>query len=503
MPEWNQGYVTDVNYVKNVFSELSPASINYCLTLSNQPAADLTKPFTYAELGAGFGLSVASWAAQYPQGRFFSVDFNPSQTAWAQKLADAAGLDNLTVYERSFGQMLSEDLPPLDYIVLHGIYSWVTPEVRADIRNFIAKFLKPGGVVYLGYNAQPGWSAVGPLRNLILEQAAASGERNPIQALGRGLALLKDLEAAGALYFKASGQAKQWLENWGRANPQYVVGELLNREHRAFYFSEILADLAEAKTTFVGSLEVANYLEPIITPKDFLTRLEQAGPNLALRETMKDLLYNTTFRRDLFMKGTQPADRQRSEGLLRQTRLVLCGAQEKLPEKVVLKGADITLKPEIYEAVLNILAEGPVSIGDLESRANLTLPQAAQAATVLLALNLVQPVAPAPVSSERVAKFNLALDDLLGSEVFSAILSVNGAWQACGLMERLFFLSLMKGQDPKTFIRDALAARGWKMRHNDQEVTDPQQLEQLIEEQVNKSNEKLHPIFTRLGLPRA
>ncbi len=319
MPEWNQGYVTDVNYTKNAFNEFSPANINFALTLSGQPAPDLEKPFTYAELGAGFGLSISAWAAQYPGGDFHSIDFNPAQSAWLTKLRDGADLKNLTIHERSFGQMLGEDLPKFDYVVIHGILSWIKEDVRKDIRNFLVKFLKPGGVVYVGYNAQPGWSTVGPLRQIILEGAKSTGEKNPLVALTQGLNFLKELREAGALYFKAVGNAGNWLDNWLKADRKYLVGELLNDEHRAFYFSEMLAEMEEAKTSYIGSLELANYLEPLITPPDFIKRLDQVGGSLSLRETVKDMLYNNTFRYDLFIKGPRPLPRAKAEKALNKS----------------------------------------------------------------------------------------------------------------------------------------------------------------------------------------
>ena len=500
MAELKPDYTAELNPPKNIFNELSPAFINLCLALTSQSTPDLGQHFTYAELGAGYGLSIAAWAAQYPAGTFFSLNPRPGQVAWAQKLADNAGLDNLKIKERSYRQLMDEELPQMDYIVIHGGYSLAGAEERADIRAFAAKFLKPGGALYLGYSAQPGWSLIEPMRRLLLEGTAATGEANPQVALGRGLNFLKELEEAGALYFKAAAGAGPILETWRKSDLGFLAGDIMNPAHRAFYFSELLAELADTKTAYVGSLDLTNYLEAVITPQDFLTRLSQVSGSLPMRETAKDLLYNTASRRDLFVKGPQALERSKAENALKKMRLVLAGTKGALPEKVILKGVEVSLKAEIYQPVIDLLETGPVSLEEIMAKTSLTLPLAAQAATVLMALNLAMPVAPGEVPAERIKRFNTALDGLLGSETFNAILAVNGAWQPCGLFERLYFLSLIQGREPEDFIKETLSERKWIMRQEGQEVADPAKVSELITEQVKNVAENLPAILKRLGL---
>ena len=500
MAELKSDYTAELNPPKSIFNELSPAYINFCLSLASQPAPELDKPFTYAELGAGYGLSVAAWAAQYPAGSFFSLSPRPGQVAWAQKLADEAGLGNLKIMDRSPSQMPDEDLPPLDYIVIHGAYSLAGPEERADLRAFISKFLKPGGALYLGYSAQPGWTILEPMRHLIMEGAAATGEANPQVALGRGLNFLKELEEAGALYFKAAAGAGPVLEAWRKNDLGYLAADILNPGHQAFFFSDLLTEIAETKTTYVGSLDLTNYLEPVITPQDFLTRLGQVSGSLPMRETAKDLLYNTASRRDLFVKGPQALDRARAEAAVGRLRLVLAGTKGTLPEKVMLKGVEVSLKPEVYQPVIDLLEAGPCTVSEIMAKTSLSLPLAAQAATVLLTLNLAMIVSPAGTEAERVKRFNLALDCLLGAETFNSILTANGGWQPCGLFERLYFLAQAEGEAPETFIAETIKARKWIMRQEGEAVSDPEKVAALISEQVKSVAENLPAILQRLGL---
>lgn len=503
MPQWSQGYNTEINYIKSTFSDLSPSAINFSLALSSQPTVNMSKPFTYAELGSGFGLSIAGWAAQYPQGQFFSIDFNPSQTAWTQKLADAAGLNNLKIYEQSFQQILSEDLPLLDFVVMHGVYSWVVPEVRKNIRDFLIKFLKPGGIVYLGYNAQPGWTLTGPLRQIILDGAKATGEQNPMLATVKGLNFLKELEDAGALYFKATGEgASHWLQKWRQSPLDYLVNELFNKEETPFYFSQIIEDMAEAKTSYVGSLDLTNYLEPLITPPEFLKRINQVGNNLALREVTKDFLYNTTFRKDLFVKGAQPLDRAQAEQNLQKMRLIAPGTRFSLPEKVRLRGAEVGLKPEIYNPILDILDQsGPVSVANIMEKTGFGLALTVQAATVILSLGWAQVSPPVLPARERIKAFNIALDETLGSEINNNVLASNGAWVTFGPLERLYMLAVLQGKtSPETFVADTFISRGWQLNKDKQKLNDEEEVRRIILEQCQAFSEKALIIIQRIGL---
>lgn len=497
MPEWDQGYESDVPYTKHAFNFLSPAYVNLALALAGQPAPDLSKPFTYAELGSGFGLSIAAWAAQFPQGEFYSVDFNPTQTAWQLKLKERAGLANLHVFERSFGQMLEESVPPLDFIVVHGIYSWVVPEVRRDIRRFAQKFLKPGGAVYLGYNCQPGWSAAEPLRQIIVEGEKATGEKNRVAALNQGLTFLGELKEAGALFFQSNSRAASWLESWKGFDRAYLVGELSNVEHKPFFFSEMADDMAEAGATYVGSLDLTNYLEDIITPQDFLKRLNQVNGSLALRETVKDLLYDNTFRKDLFVRGPAPLPKAKAEKALGQFRLALSVGERDLGEEVSLKSVKVTLKKDVYAPVMGCLARGPVSVEGLANKAGLSFTQAAQAATVLTALDWAQ-VTPPANQAKRVKAFNAALAEVLGAESYAYVLSPAGAWLPVGQVERLYALALMAGDDPAGHIAAAVAENGWTVNHEGQPVP-AADLPAFLAGQVATMDEKLRPILARLG----
>ena len=153
---WNEGYVAEVNYTYGFYGELSPLKLGFASALKSVQTPNTAQSFNYCELACGRGYSANLLAATYPQAQFYANDFNPSHIIEANALAESAGTRNVHFFDDSFEEFIDRDLPNFDFIVLHGIYSWISPKNRQAIVNFIRKKLKVGGLVYISYNALPG-----------------------------------------------------------------------------------------------------------------------------------------------------------------------------------------------------------------------------------------------------------------------------------------------------------------------------------------------------------
>src|SRR5580700_1215041 len=148
------GYLTDVAYVRQFSKELSPALLRAAAALNGfapPPAEELD----YCDLGCGTGDTTNTLAAAHPRARFVGIDFNGRHVAFARDLADRGGLTNVRFLERDFGDLAGEALPDFDYVAAHGVMSWIAPETRAKVLDFAAARLKPGGILYVTYNALP------------------------------------------------------------------------------------------------------------------------------------------------------------------------------------------------------------------------------------------------------------------------------------------------------------------------------------------------------------
>jgi SAM-dependent methyltransferase len=243
--KWSQGYVTEAIYTDGFYRELSPAWLNYVAALKGCLPIATDRPFTYLELGCGLGRSTAILAGAFPQGRFIGVDFNPAHVALARRHAEDLAIGNVEFLERSFQDLTQEVLPVCDYIVLHGVYTWVNPEARRAIRQIILDRLRPGGLVYVSYNCLPGWSSAAPLRKLMYEAAAENA--GPLAGnVSPALDLMEKLATGKLGYFRANETAGPEVKRFKERGTNYLAHEFLNADWSLFYSVDVAEEMAEA-----------------------------------------------------------------------------------------------------------------------------------------------------------------------------------------------------------------------------------------------------------------
>jgi methyltransferase-like protein/SAM-dependent methyltransferase len=118
------------------------------------------------ELGCCDGSHLVAIAHTLPQAHCWGVDLSATNIAHAQTMVEHLGLTQVTLkamdildIDTNFGQF--------DYIIAHGIYSWVTPAVQQKILQLCQQLLTPDGVAYISYNTQPGWQFRQTLRDMM------------------------------------------------------------------------------------------------------------------------------------------------------------------------------------------------------------------------------------------------------------------------------------------------------------------------------------------------
>ena len=126
------GYITDVAYIPGFYPQMAPVALRHVAALNGVAPPAVAGGFRYLELGCGLGRVISTLAAANPGGEFIGVDVNPEHTAAAAAEIAAAGLGNARVLTADLGS-LAADLGEFEFIALHGVFSWVGPEVRERI----------------------------------------------------------------------------------------------------------------------------------------------------------------------------------------------------------------------------------------------------------------------------------------------------------------------------------------------------------------------------------
>src|SRR5262249_48482382 len=295
----SRGYVTDTSYTDQFFRELAPAWLNYVAALNGTRPRPLDDGFVYLELGCGFGTSTVVNAGAYPQGEFHACDIIPAHVDGGRRHAAELGVTNATFHEADFEQLLGRRLPPCDFIVLHGVYSWVDGAARAAVRRVIRALLKPGGLVYVSYNCVPGWASEVPLRKLLVEVAAAAG--STAQGTEAALASLTAFSRAMPRYFKANPPAVAAIEAYNRRDTEYVVHEFMNEEWQPFYSVDVADEMETIGLRYVGSATLAENHPALLLDSESAKAIA-ALTTERQRQLATDFAVNQRFRRDVFVR---------------------------------------------------------------------------------------------------------------------------------------------------------------------------------------------------------
>ncbi len=455
MADWSDGYITNINYTSGFYEGLSPHAQSFALLYRGFAPPDISEGFSYCELGCGYGFTTSLLAAANPQGAFWGIDFNPAHIASAERLKRVAGVENVTFLEQSFIEALKADLPQFDFISLHGVWSWISMDNRRAILDFIYARLKPGGVVYISYNALPGWSAAAPLRQLLVERLRGHGDPTPA-AIDDALSFAKRMRDAGAGYFAVNEQSGKRLETMATLSRNYLAHEYFNRYWSASYHSEVVAELAAAKLVFAAPSVLAQQMDPLILLPQARELLNEVTDPTA-RETVRDYFMNTQFRRDLFVRGArQLSAAERHERLLK-VHLAQVRPRPSFPFKAKVPVGEVTIDENPAKAVFDCLADGPRTLGEILSDARVEATGggnlAFQALAVLLAGGAILP-ALGPEQHlrgrENVVRFNHAVLSDTASERQERTLAaaVLGTGLAVPSIDQIFLVHASRDQPP-------------------------------------------------------
>jgi predicted O-methyltransferase YrrM len=385
---WTSGYVSDVEYTAGFYPEQSPVLLNFVAVLNGYEPLPLNRPFNYFELGFGRGVTVNLLAAGNPNGKFYATDFNPAHVAGANALASEAKLDNITLLESSFAELASGavELPQFDFITLHGIYTWVTQENQNHIVDFVARYLKPGGIVYISYNALPGWTSILPLQRLLVEYGDAFPNRSDIQ-VGNAAEFVQKLVDAKVGYFSSGGATLHTrLEGLKKHNRNYLVHEYMHKHWQPMYHADVARDFGDAKLEFIGAADLSQAYPKLYLDEEKAALLKTL-PDPAMQETLKDYCLNTSFRKDVFVRGARKLSPLHRQELLRQYGLVLTISRDDVKLAMKFSFGEVNAKPEIALPICDALARGPqtlAQLAELPALANCSLEDVVQLAALFV-----------------------------------------------------------------------------------------------------------------------
>jgi SAM-dependent methyltransferase len=312
------GYATDIPYLRDFKPMLAPAWLDHvALVAGVVPPARIDR-FAWCDLGCGQGVTAAILAATHPTGVFHGLDAMPVHIDHARRLAKEVAIPNVHFHATDFAGAIDLELPQFDYIVAHGVYTWVDRENQRALLKFIDRRLKPGGVAYLGYNAMPGWGRDLPFQRLVGEL----GRSLPGDSAARFAAAADFAKALGELGVPSLAASFTIAELKNRPQEYasaYLVHEFMPAAWQPLYVTEVRAAMAAIGFEPVGSATLGENFDWMVLSEDaraMLATLEDRDT----RELVRDFCLDQRFRCDVFARSIQQLDPpQRAERILATT----------------------------------------------------------------------------------------------------------------------------------------------------------------------------------------
>ena len=260
------------------------------------------------ELGCGAGGNLIPMAYAAPALAAVGVDYAGDAVADGRATAAALGLENVALHVADVRELGDGSLGAFDFVIAHGVYGWVAPDVRDALLAAIAAHLAPDGVAFVSYPAYPGGYFRRMLREMGLFHARGSPAGVPRAERARELfGVLAELRADRGDPYGAvlSRELPRLLYRPAGS----LVHDDLADELEPVWFTDFAAHAAGHGLAYMSEVEVAE-LRPGRLPDGVEPRLrELAGDDRVALEQYVDFLLGRKFRQSLLCRadGAAPA----------------------------------------------------------------------------------------------------------------------------------------------------------------------------------------------------
>ena len=291
-----------VPYISHAFPQTHPDHLAAIARIFGLSPPDVAA-CRVLELGCAAGGNVIPMAFNLPRSEFVGIDLSQQQVQDAQQPIAALGLRNIRIENASISD-IDEGWGRFDYIICHGVFSWVERAVQDKILEIAAQNLTANGVVYVSYNTYPGWHMREMSRAMMRYHASQFSE--PREQVAQARALLTFLASAS----KDTGPYHQVLtseaERLSRSPDSYLFHEHLERTNLPLYFHEFVSRAVAAGLHYLSEAVVSEMLTSLF-PAPVAQTLERISPDLLHLEQYMDFVRNRQFRQTLLChSSTQP-----------------------------------------------------------------------------------------------------------------------------------------------------------------------------------------------------
>ncbi len=190
------------------------------------------------ELGCASGGNIIPLAARFPKAHFTGFDLSARQIADGQRRIAALSLSNIDL-EVGDVTHLPLKSAPFDYIICHGLFSWVPVAAQEAIFQICREHLASSGVAAISYNVLPGWHLRRVIRDICLQAAGVSG--SPRERATRARRAIEELAGSTSKILPYGYFLRQEVQRLSRQPLAYIFGEFLAEHNTPVTLAEFVA----------------------------------------------------------------------------------------------------------------------------------------------------------------------------------------------------------------------------------------------------------------------
>jgi methyltransferase-like protein/cyclopropane fatty-acyl-phospholipid synthase-like methyltransferase len=323
------------------------------------------------ELGCASGGNIIPQAIKYPKAKFVGVDLSPAQTKVGNDQIKTLGLKNIEIKTASITD-LEKSLGEFDYIVCHGVISWVPEFVRTGIFDACEKLLSKDGLAYISYNTLPGWNMVRSIRDMMLYHSKdfVDVEEKITQSILL-LDFIKDaLDGTETPYAKILKNEMELLTGQPR---NYLRHDHMEENNHQYYFHEFMAEASKRGMQYLGDALLSSMYVGNLPPKASV-KLQEIS-DIVRSEQYMDFITNRRFRSTIICKKEAELNRSIDVSLMEDFSFSAKINPEKPEKEVSLedaseltffhnnnKEAKLSSSSPIMKVILYILSENQFSL---------------------------------------------------------------------------------------------------------------------------------------------
>jgi len=298
-----------IPYTATSFPQLNPAQLGAIGKIFGLEPADPGN-CRLLELGCGHGLTPIALGQVFPDSHFTGIDLSSKQIENGRQIAEAAGLTNVRLEAMSITDPRVRDLGTFDYIVCHGVYSWVPPEVQQAILQISSRQLAEGGMALVSYNTYPGWKAMQVARDIAIDMAGRQEEPAQKVRLAAQFIQLVAKFCENKPNRVDAAIMQRMAKRFGSGPASYLLHEYMEEHNAPCYFREFMQRAEAEGLHYVGETALSRCFPRAMLGKAFAGLSKLARDRVDLQQ-LADYLLNTQFRHTILAKQSVQTDPQR------------------------------------------------------------------------------------------------------------------------------------------------------------------------------------------------